>query len=250
MELTQLAAVALALAIGLTLGALGSGGSIIALPVLVYVAGVEPRTAVAMSLTIVGAASLAGALLHWRRGSFHPKAAAVFGAAGLPGALLGAEFTHAVPPHALMLAFSILLVIVGALMWRGAPSRLASGTCRLAPCAAIGVGVGALTGFLGVGGGFLIVPSLILFAGLATHQAVGTSLGIIGLNCASGLVRQIRLVPLDWTLTAIFLGAVLLGMGIGMLLHRRVDARALNRALAGVLIATGIVIFAAQIGSR
>jgi uncharacterized protein len=242
-----LLAAVLALLIGVTLGMLGSGGSITALPVLVYVAGVDPRTAVAMSLVVVGGASLTGALLQWRNRSFHVKAAAVFGLAGIPGALLGAEFTHIVSTHVLMLSFAALLFTVGVLMWKGAHAPLTPGTCHVPRCAAIGFGVGMLTGFMGVGGGFLIVPALVLFAGVDTKRAVGTSMGIIAINSASGLVRQIGRVSIDWSYTLIFLVAVMAGMGAGLLVARHVRADMLNRALGGFLIVAGVVIAILQV---
>ena len=240
-------AAVLALLIGLALGALGSGGSITALPVLVYVAGVDPRTAVAMSLVIVGSASLFGAILQWRNRNFHFKAAVVFGLSGIPGALLGAEFTHVVSPHALMLSFAMLLLTVGILMWTGRRPPEVPGTCRLPKCAAIGFGVGVLTGFMGVGGGFLIVPALVLFAGVDTRRALGTSLGIIAINSASGLVRQMGRVSIDWRYTLIFLAAVMLGMGVGLLISRHIRANTLNRALGGFLILAGFAIALLQV---
>jgi uncharacterized protein len=242
-----LLAAVLALLIGLTLGALGSGGSITALPVLVYVAGVDPRTAVAMSLVVVGAASLGGAILQWRNRTFHMKAAAVFGLAGIPGALLGAEFTHIVSPNVLMLSFALLLLTVGVVMWTGRRPPSTPGMCRVPRCAAIGFGVGVLTGFMGVGGGFLIVPALVLFAGVDTRRAVGTSMGIIAVNSASGLVRQIGRVSIDWSYTLIFLAAVLVGMGAGLMAARYVRADMLNRAMGGFLIVAGFVIALLQV---
>lgn len=243
----QLLAAALALLIGVILGGLGSGGSITTLPMLVYVAGVDPRTAVAMSLIIVGAASAVGMLMHWRRGNFDPKTAFVFGVSGVPGALIGAEFTHLVPPAALMLGFSLLLLVVGFLMFHGSATAAAPGPCRLTRCASIGVLVGVLTGFLGVGGGFMIVPALVLFAGLEAKAAVGTSLGIIAVNSAAGIARQVRFVTLDWTFTLIILAAVLLGMFAGVAVLRRVRSEQLTGVFAGGLVAIGVVIGGVQV---
>lgn len=241
-----LLALAFAVAIGVTLGAMGSGGSILTLPVLVYVAGVEPSNAVAMSLAIVGAASAAGAVLHRRKGNFHGKAFALLGTTGIAGAYLGSVFTRLVPPSTLMLVFAALMVLVGMLMLSGGADRLSPGFCRPVRCALIGAVVGVVTGFLGVGGGFLIVPALVLFAGLDVKHAVGTSLAIIALNSASGLLGQMRYADVNWSLTALFTAASLSGMTIGIAVVRRVAPSTLNRAFASLLIVVGLVVGGTQ----
>jgi uncharacterized membrane protein YfcA len=236
-----------AVAIGVTLGAIGSGGSILTLPVLVYVAGVDPSNAVAMSLAIVGAASTAGAALHQRQGNFHGKAFVLLGATGIAGAYLGTAFTRLVPPSTLMLVFAGLMVLVGILMLSDAANRLSPGYCRPVRCAAIGAVVGVVTGFLGVGGGFLIVPALVLFADLDVKHAVGTSLAIIALNSISGLLGQLRYADVDWALTAFFAAAALFGMIIGIAVVRRVATSTLNRAFASLLILVGLVVGGTQL---
>jgi uncharacterized membrane protein YfcA len=242
-----LLALVFAVAIGVALGAMGSGGSILTLPVLVYVAGVEPSNAVAMSLAIVGAASTAGAVLHQRQANLHGKAFALLGATGIAGAYLGTAFTRVVPASTLMLVFASLMVLVGILMLSGGAERLSPGYCRPVRCAVIGAVVGVVTGFLGVGGGFLIVPALVLFAGLDVKQAVGTSLAIIALNSMSGLVGQMRYADVNWTLTALFTAASLLGMMAGIAVVRRVATSALNRTFASLLIVVGLVVGGTQL---
>jgi uncharacterized protein len=246
----QLLSLPFAFAMGVTLGAMGSGGSIITLPVLVYVAGVAPASAVAMSLAIVGATSAAGAYLHYREGNLHLKAAALLGTTGMAGAYLGTAFTRLVPASTLMLIFAILMLVVGLAMFREVSKEMSPGRCRLIRCAAIGGVVGMLTGFLGVGGGFLIVPALVMFAGLNTKTAVGTSLAIIALNSASGLAGQIRYAQVDWPLAGLFIGSSMLGMVVGLSLVRRASTATLSRAFASLLIVLAIVIGAMQVAAH
>ena len=176
--------------VGVSLGLLGGGGSILAVPLLVYVARLDVHVAIGTSLAIVGATSLGGALVHARAGRVDFRAALVFGVAGMIAAPLGAGASHAVAHRVLLLLFAALMIVVGG---PDAP-RAAAG--RLAACPSLpprrlailgaGFGVGALTGFLGVGGGFLIVPALTLLAGLPIHTAVGTSLLVIALERGRG----------------------------------------------------------------
>jgi uncharacterized membrane protein YfcA len=236
---SEAAALLLAVLIGVSLGALGSGGSIVTLPILVYVAGVAPKSAVGMSMSIVGATSLIGCILHWRRGNFLLRTAVLFCVTGIPGAYLGSLATHLVSSQVLLLLFSGLMLVVGSLMLAGkrpvveAPSAPTS----VARCLATGFVVGLVTGFLGVGGGFLIVPSLIWFAGVDTRRAIGTSLGIIAVNTASGLVGQLRYAHWDWLVAGQFFLCSLLGMAFGISICTKVPARTLSKAFACAVLA-------------
>jgi uncharacterized protein len=232
-------ALALAALIGISLGVLGGGGSIVTMPVLVYVAGVDPKTAVGMSLAIVGGTSLAGSYLHYRVQNFHGKAASLFGISGVIGAYFGAMFTHLIRPSTLMLSFAALMLVVGALMLVGRPDRHGQRQCLAWRCLLVGALVGVLTGFLGVGGGFLIVPALMFTAGVETKKAIGSSLAIIGFNSASGLLGQLRYVHIDWRLTLLFLAASLMGMGIGLAIVRRIPERNIRFAFACALLVIG-----------
>ena len=240
-------ALGLAAVIGLSLGLLGSGGSIITLPVLVFVMGVPPQEAVAMSLVVVGAVSLAGALLYMRKGHFHTRAVLLLGFTGMVGAYFGSQLTHRVPAGALMLLFAALMLVVGIVMLRRKELACDGERCYPARCLPIGAAVGALTGFLGVGGGFLIVPSLVLLAGIDTKKAVGASLGIIALNSASGLLGQLRFANLDWLLTATFLAVALVGMWLGTTLIGRVSQDGLRRAFAWSVVGVAILIGGATV---
>jgi uncharacterized membrane protein YfcA len=160
MDLHTVLALILSGAIGISLGLLGGGGSILAVPVLVYVAGIEAKESIAMSLAIVGSTSLFGSLLHARKEQLDLKVAAVFGGTGIIGAYFGAQLTHLVSSGILLLLFAALMLIVAILMLVRQDNRSDSENeerrkGKLTPTLAAGMGVGVLTGFLGVGGGFL-----------------------------------------------------------------------------------------------
>jgi hypothetical protein len=235
-------ALVLAVLIGLSLGMLGGGGAIVTLPVLVYVAGIPLHKAVGMSIAVVGATSLIGSFVQYLRGHFHAQATLLFALTGMVGAYFGAGLTHLLPPFVLMLLFACLMLVVGGVMLRGRRETDGQGECRPLRCLAIGAAVGVLTGFLGVGGGFLIVPMLVLFAGLDMTKAVGSSLAIIALNSISGLVGQLRYTELDWVLTAGFLAVALIGMLIGLALAGRIPEQTLRKLFAGFVIAVGGVL--------
>jgi uncharacterized protein len=235
-------AIGLALLIGISLGALGSGGSIVTMPVLVYVAGMAPGTAVGMSLAVVGGTSLVASYFHFRQGNFHTKAAALFCVSGIVGAYWGSMLTHLVRSSVLMFSFARLMLVVGTLMLTRQSNVQAHGTCVVWRCLLVGTLVGILTGFLGVGGGFLIVPALVFTAGLDAKKAIGSSLAVIAFNSASGLMGQLRFVHIDWRITLSFLIASLAGMGFGVSIVRRVPEQTLRRAFAVALLIIGGVI--------
>jgi hypothetical protein len=242
------AALVLAAAIGLSLGAFGAGGSIITLPVLVYVAGIPAHTAISMSLVIVGATSLFGAYLHYRHGQVFAKAVLMLGTAGMAGAFLGSSLTHLVSENVLMLAFAALMIGSGAAMLRSKPDANLLPRCSPPRCLTIGFVVGIMTGFLGVGGGFMIVPALVIFAGLAPKTAVGSSLAIIGLNSTAGLLGHLRYGGIDWKLTAAFLFVAVLGMVMGARICTEISQRALRRSFAWFIIAVAVVIGGVNLG--
>jgi uncharacterized membrane protein YfcA len=240
-------ALVLAILIGLALGMLGGGGAIVTLPVLVYVAGIPPQKAVGMSLAVVGATSLIGSGVQYLRGHFHVQATLLFALTGTIGAYFGAGLTHLLPPPVLMLLFASLMLVVGSIMLRGRRAAESKGECHPLRCLALGAVVGVLTGFLGVGGGFLIVPALVLFAGIDMTKAVGSSLAIIALNSVSGLMGQLQHTTLDWALTSGFLAVALIGMLIGLALAQRISQQTLRRLFAGFVIAVAGVLFITQV---
>jgi hypothetical protein len=228
--------------IGLSLGLIGGGGSILTVPILVYFLGVEPHEAVGMSLAVVGATSIFGAYFHWKRGSVDFSSGTLFGTSGIIGALLGSPLTKTVSPAVLLLIFGALMFVVAvSMLWR----RNYSGdetTPRINRSKAVlaGFGVGVLTGFLGVGGGFLIVPALVLFGGLKMKEAIGTSLFVIFLNCVAGLVGHASQNHFGWTLTALVTGLAVGGAGLGTVLSNRLAAHSLQKMFAVLVLAVAV----------
>ncbi len=248
MEWQQIIALLLSGAIGISLGLLGGGGSILAVPVLVYVAGIEAKTSVAMSLAIVGSTSLAASALHWRQGRLDWRTAALFGGAGTVGALLGAQLTPLVSSGMLLLLFALLMFVVAALMLRkqARADDAAPHVANLPRTLLAGASVGVVTGFLGVGGGFLIVPALVLFGGLSMHLAVGTSLLVIALNSAAGFIGhwQHGALPLNQTLA--FTAAAIVGTFIGVWLSRRISAQRLRHSFAVFVMVVAVCLLIAN----
>jgi uncharacterized membrane protein YfcA len=240
-----LLAFALSTLIGVSLGLLGGGGSILAVPVLVYVARLPVHDAIGVSLAVVGATALVGGLASARARRVDLKAAALFGGAGMLGAPLGAQVTHLLPGRVLMLLFAALMVSVGLAMLRLDGSEPHAAVRSRRPLvAAVGFGVGLLTGFLGVGGGFLIVPALTLLTGLPIHVAVGTSLLVIALNSAAGVAGHLRQGEMPLGLTAAFTTAATLGALLGVRIAGALDPRRLRRAFAAFVILVGLALVA------
>jgi uncharacterized membrane protein YfcA len=239
LELHIIAGLLLSAVIGLSLGLIGAGGSIITVPLLVYVMRVHPHQAVGMSLAVVGSTALVGAGMHALRGAVSLRAALLFAAGGVLGALGGSRLTYLVSPQTLLLIFAALMFTVAVLMLRDKrpdEARAASVPRALAA----GLGVGVLTGFLGVGGGFLIVPALVLFGGLTMKQAVGTSLLVIAMNSAAGFVGHLGYGEFDLRLGALVGGMAILGALAGTQLSGRISAPALRRGFAWFVAAVAV----------
>lgn len=241
----------LAFGIGLSLGLLGSGGSIVTLPVLVYVAGVPAGPAVGMSLAVVGVTCAAGAWLKHRQGLVHWQSVAWFGLAGMPGALAGARLTSLVSPGVLMLLFATLMALIAFRMLarRGDEAVAPLPDCRPVRCGLAGLGVGLLTGFLGVGGGFLLAPAMMMFARLPVALATGTSLAVIALNSAAGVAGHWAQAGWEGALVLAFLAAALPGMAVGARLGNRLPAPVLRRAFGWFVLAVAGFVFAKNWGA-
>ena len=231
----------LAALIGLSLGLIGGGGSIITVPILVYVIGVDAHTAIPLSLAVVGSTSLVGALMHRREGNLEIGTAALFGASGILGAFLGSRITYLISDRALLLIFGVLMFVVATLMLARKEQR-ETGDERphRAKAVAAGFGVGTLTGFLGVGGGFLIVPALMLFGGLGIRKAIGTSLLVIMINCASGIVAHLQYGGIDWQLAALVATPAMLGALVGTQMSVKASPVALRKGFAVFVILVAI----------
>jgi uncharacterized membrane protein YfcA len=244
----------LAFLVGLSLGILGGGGSILTVPIFRYALGMEVKAAIGMSLGVVALTSLVGMLRHWRQGNVDLKALAIFAPAAVLSTYGGARFATFVPGVVQMVGLALVMGAAAILMWSGAPaSRNPTGgaegaamTKRPRPevVVGLGIGLGFLTGLLGVGGGFMIVPALVLFLGLEMKRAVGTSLGVIALNAASGFVGYLGQVTMDWALIAGFTAMAVVGVFVGAALVPRLSQQFLRRGFAVflVLVATYILI--------
>lgn len=235
-----LVALVLGFLIGGLLGLLGGGGSILTVPALVYVIGQSPQVAVTTSLAIVGANSAMGMFFHQSQGTLNWHVALLFGGAGMVVAYLFAGISKHFSPLLLMVAFAVLMVIIGMNLLR--KPREDAQTAKPASAFKIllgGVGVGALTGILGVGGGFLIVPSLVMLVGLPMREAVGTSLMIIAMNSLAGFLGHLDGVILDMPLIALFVGGGLGGTFAGAKLAKRLPAARLRQAFAWFVIVLG-----------
>jgi uncharacterized membrane protein YfcA len=231
--------IAASLLIGVSLGLLGGGGSILTVPLLVYVLGVEPKTAIAMSLLVVGVTSATAVVVHARAGRVRWRTAFLFGAGGMSGAFLGGRGARFLPPGALLLLFSGVMVAAAVAMLRRKEAAAGQPTASVQEPAhlpvprvlAQGLGVGVLSGLVGAGGGFLIVPALVL-VGLPTPVAMGTSLVVISLQCFAGLLGHLDHVHLPWGLTAAVIGTAVSGSFLGGRLAGRISPASLRKGFA------------------
>ncbi|MFD8547449.1 sulfite exporter TauE/SafE family protein [Streptomyces sp. NPDC059649] len=288
--LIAVAVLSCGLLIGLLLGALGGGGSVLAVPVLVYVLGQSPHEATAGALVVVTVGAVTGLLCHARAGRVRWAAGVTFGALGTAGSYLGSRWSAAVPPAILMAAFAGLMLVVAALLLsriraerrparssrlraslprlrsslprlRSSRSRLrtsrssvpASRPHQLAPTlrsgrvAVTASAVGLLTGFFGVGGGFVVVPALTLVLGLEMPVAIGTSLLVILLNSLTALATRAGTGSLDWPLLAGFAACAAIGSHLGNRLTTRLPAQVLTTAFATLVTLLALTTAAAAV---
>lgn len=266
----EIIAVALGLLVGLSLGALGGGGSTLAVPILVFVAGLQAQDATTASLLVVGVASAFGVVSHFRNGNVRLGAGIAFGAAGIVGSRVGLFVNRSLDENVLLLAFSALIIFVAVRMYRSIDSSQsqvdradedlnhdhgtsvatkqrvsvkpafdlsASAIVKLAGAA---TAVGLLTGLFGVGGGFAVVPALTLLLKFPAKEAIGTSLVVIVINAAIALVMRSGSLGFDWAVVAPFLITVTVGVVVGTRISKDIDAARLTRAFALMLGAVAI----------
>jgi uncharacterized membrane protein YfcA len=240
--------IALAAVVGLTLGLLGGGGSILMVPLLTFVTGMPTTEAITASLVVVGATSAVSVVGHARAGRVHWRTGVLFGVTGMAGALAGGLIGGHLPGRLLMGGFAVLMVVTAVAMLRGRRSATAAGPSR--PSAGrillIGAGVGLVTGLLGAGGGFLIVPALTLLAGLPVTAAVGTSLLVIAMSSAAGLAGHLPAVPIDWGWTGAVTAAAVLGSLGGARLLSRVPAERVRRGFGCFVLGMGALVLVQQ----
>jgi len=239
----------LALFVGISLGLLGGGGSILTLPMLVYVMHVEAKSAIASSLFVVGVTSLVGTITHARAGNVKPRAGLIFGLAGMAGALGGSRLAHYIPGNALLIGFAFVMFATSLAMMRGRKKAgEGTGHISLAKALFIGTSVGVVSGLIGAGGGFLIVPALTLAGGLGMRHATGTSLLVITMQSLAGFAGHvISHTPIPWTLVLVVTAAAVVGSMGGARLARRVSPAALRRGFAWLVIAMAIFMLAKQL---
>jgi uncharacterized membrane protein YfcA len=239
-----------AIAIGLSLGLLGSGGSILTVPVLVYLVGQDEKVAIAGSLFVVGSIALAGGLQFLRAGFIQWRSVLMFGVPGMLGTYLGAVLAAYVSGVMQLALFSLVMLVASWLMLRPLDLQHAAGRERAAwKIAGDGVAVGVITGLVGVGGGFLIVPALVLLGGLSMHHAVATSLVIIALKSYSGFYKYLDVLEkqdlsLDWPVLGLITLLGIAGSIVGSRLARKVHQDRLKRWFGYFLIVMGIYILA------
>jgi len=237
---------ALSILIGISLGFFGGGGSILTVPLLVYVFALPPKQAIASSLLVVAAASSAAALQHAGAGNVRPRVALVFGAAGMLGAYGGARVAAFVDGGILLLLFAAIMALTAAAMWRGRRTPDAAETDPRAgsrvKLVLQGFTVGVFTGLVGAGGGFLIVPALTLWAGLPMPAAIGTSLLVIVANSLAGFSGYAAHVEIRADLVAAVSACAIAGSFAGSRLALRVQPGSLRRAFAAFILAMAALI--------
>lgn len=231
-------AIVLAALVGVSLGLLGGGGSILAVPLLVYVAGMDPKEAIATSLLVVGTTSAVAMISHARAGRVRWRTGLLFGAAGMVGAYIGGRVAEFIPGDVLLVAFSLMMLATATAMVRGrrTPDQPAHREMPIARVLVDGVVVGLVTGLVGAGGGFLIVPALVLLGGVPMPVAVGTSLLVIAINSAVALLAR-GTGGVDWTVAAPFAISAMLGVAVGSWIGDRIEAAKLTRAFVVLLLA-------------
>ncbi|MEV7791734.1 sulfite exporter TauE/SafE family protein [Streptomyces sp. NPDC087512] len=231
--------------VGLALGGLGGGGSVLAVPALIYLLGFAPADATTAALVIVTLTSVTALSAHARDGNVAWRTGLLFAAAGVVPAMLAGTLADRVPAAVLVLAFSVVAALAALRMLRTPRRTGPDGPVRPAKAGAAGAGLGAVTGFLGVGGGFLAVPALVGVLGLAMRRAVGTSLLVITVNSLAALgARAGTGMHLDWAVVGPFTAAAVLGAWDGRRLAAKVRGTTLQTLFAYVLLAVALFMLA------
>ncbi|MEV0972336.1 sulfite exporter TauE/SafE family protein [Microtetraspora glauca] len=231
-----------AVVVGLTLGLFGGGGSILTVPLLVYLAGVPAKAAIAMSLFVVAVTSAVSAVGHARAGRIRWKTGLIFGVAGMAGAYGGGLIGPHLPSAVLLAAFALMMLATATAMIRGraVPEQAPAHTdLPIAHVLAEGVVVGLVTGLVGAGGGFLVVPALVLLGGMPMSMAVGTSLVVIALKSLAGLAGYLQTVHIDWTTALPVTAAAVVGGLVGGQLAGRIQADRLRKGFGWFVLVMG-----------
>ncbi|WP_377273686.1 sulfite exporter TauE/SafE family protein [Peterkaempfera sp. SMS 1(5)a] len=224
--------------VGLALGGLGGGGSMLAVPALIYLLGFAPAQATTAALLIVAATSVTGLLAHARAGRVRWRTGALFAAAGLPAAAATGALSSAIPGAVLTCAFAVLAAVAAGRMLASRRKAAAAKAADAGRSAATGAGLGAVTGLLGVGGGFLAVPALVSVLALPMAEAVGTSLLVITANSTAALIPRLATATgIDWAVVGPFTATAILGAWDGKRLAGKLSGATLQKIFAGALLA-------------
>jgi len=239
--------------VGVTMGLLGGGGSILMVPILRYVSGLDAREAITTSLLVVGLTSVGALLKHAQAGRVRYRMGLLFGAGGMAGAFVGGKVGGLIDGRSLLVLFALVMLAAGLAMLRRRPSPPADAVAAkeklpVARLLVASILVGSLTGLVGAGGGFLIVPALVLLFGLPMEAAIGTSLLVITLQSASALAGQLGHVQPDWGFA---LGLAVLAVGgslVGERIGRRTNPQTLRKAFGVLVLVMGVVMLGREIG--
>ena len=252
MTATLVLTVVLAVGIGVSLGLLGGGGSILAVPLLVYVADLPAKEAIATSLLVVGATSAVGVIPHARTHRVRWRTGLIFGTAGMTGAYAGGRLAAYIPGTILLAGFALMMLATSIAMIRGRrpkPGKPVPHELPVLHVIADGIIVGLVTGLVGAGGGFLVVPALALLGGLPMPIAVGTSLLVIAMKSFAGLAGYLSTVHINWPLAAAVAAAAILGSLAGGRLAGRIPEVILRKAFGWFVAVMGAFVLAQQLPS-
>ena len=239
--------VGLAVLVGLALGLLGGGGSILTVPLLAYVGGMDAKQAIATSLLVVGTTSAVAAISHARAGRVQWRTGLIFGVAGMVGAFGGGLLARFIPGSVLLIGFAVMMIGTAIAMLRGRKDVGPADAHHRIPVPKVvaeGLVVGLVTGLVGAGGGFLVVPALALMGGLPMPIAVGTSLVVIAMKSFAGFAGYLSSVSIDWRIAGMVTAAAVLGALVGARLTALVDPDSLRKAFGWfVLVMSSVILF-------
>ncbi len=240
---------ALAVLIGVSLGLLGGGGSILTVPILVYVLGQGAHEAIATSLLVVGATSIAALVPHARKGRVRWRTGLLFGGTSMLGAFAAGRIAHLIPGVVLLVAFGAMMVVTAVAMMRprkGGSAKPQGGALAYVKIVVLGLAVGAVTGLIGAGGGFVVVPALVLLGGLTMREAVGTSLLVIAMNSLAAFAGHVGETTVSYGLAAMVTAAAVLGSFGGAALAGRVPQALLRRGFAWFVMVMAVFLLAQE----
>lgn len=245
--------------IGISLGLIGGGGSILTMPVLVYLFGINPLLATSYSLFIVGSTSLAGTISNFKRGLVNVKTALLFGSASISTVFLTRKFIIPLLPESILriggfeITENMLMMVLFAILMVGAATAMIKGgektetsppkpKLQIGKLLFYGIAIGLATGFLGAGGGFLLIPTLVILLGLPMKEAVGTSLFIIALNSLIGFAGDLGHFTIDWVFLAKITTVAITGIVIGGMINKKIDGGRLRKGFGWFVLAMGFYI--------